>query len=362
MDTMRSERGGSSIRRSPDLPIIDGLDHPDLSIVVPFYNEQENIHEVHRRVSDALAALGKSYEIVFVNDGSRDRTAELANELAQQDPRLVVVHLSRNFGHQAAISAGIHVARGRGVVLMDGDLQDPPEVLGSFVQAWQDGHDVVYAIREKRKEGAFKRFGYFVFYRLLRAISDLDIPLDSGDFCLMDRRVVDVLKHLPEQMRFVRGLRTFVGFRQIGVRYERAARKAGKPKYSLRDLLGLAVDGLVSFSSYPLHLVTYLGVSAIVLALLLSLWVLYDALSRHSAPQGWASTTVVVLFMSAIQLISLGIMGEYVRRIFIESKRRPAYVVSGLLRHGSQELPGWPYVQPETAPQVEKDGAHTDIR
>jgi len=221
---------------------------------------------------------------------------------------------------------------------------------------------VVYAIREKRKERVFKRFGYFVFYRLLRAISDLDIPLDSGDFCLMDRKVVNVLKHLPEKMRFIRGLRTFVGFKQVGVRYERAARNAGKPKYSLRDLLGLAVDGLVSFSSYPLHLVTYLGFSAIVFALLLSLWVLYDALDRHSAPQGWASTTIVVLFMSAVQLVSLGIVGEYVRRIFIESKRRPTFVVSGLLRHGSLELTEWSEMQPETMPPVVKDRAHGDIR
>lgn len=338
------------------------VDHPDLSIVIPLYNEEENIKELYRRVSDALRALGKSYEIVFVNDGSRDRTAELANELAKLDSRLVVVHLSRNFGHQAALSAGIHIASGRGVVLMDGDLQDPPEVFGNFVKAWQDGYDVVYAIREKRKESVFKRFGYFVFYRLLRAISDLDIPLDSGDFCLMDRRVVDVLNHLPEKMRFIRGLRTFVGFKQIGVRYERAARNAGKPKYSLSDLLGLAVDGLVSFSSYPLHLVTYLGFSAIVLALLMSLWVLYDALSRHSAPQGWASTTIVVLFMSAIQLVSLGIVGEYVRRIFIESKRRPTFVVSGLLRHRSLELTEWSEVKPETMPLVVKGGAYGDIR
>lgn len=340
--------------------MMDTLPRPDLSVVVPLYNEQENILELHRRVSNALTALGMTYEIVFVNDGSRDRTPELANEFARHDPHLVVVHLSRNFGHQAAISAGIEIARGRGVVLMDGDLQDPPEVLGTFVKAWLDGHDVVYAIREKRKEGIFKRCGYFVFYRLLKAISDLDIPLDSGDFCLMDRKVVDVLKHLPEQVRFIRGLRTFVGFKQTGVRYERAARQAGEPKYSLRALIGLAVDGLVSFSSYPLHLVTYLGVSAIVMALALSVWVFYDAFSRHSAPQGWASTTVVVLFMSAIQLVSLGIMGEYVRRIFIESKGRPAYVISGLQRHGSQEALTWD--DPHSSPVVSQNGAHADVR
>jgi polyisoprenyl-phosphate glycosyltransferase len=334
---------------------------PHLSIVVPLYNEQENVGELHRRITNALAALGRSYEIVFINDGSRDRTPELANELAARDPHLVVAHLSRNFGHQAAISAGIDIARGHGVVLMDGDLQDPPEVLGAFIETWEAGNDVVYAIREKRKEGLFKRLAYFVFYRLLRAISDLDIPLDSGDFCLMDRKVVDVLKHLPERVRFVRGLRTFVGFRQTGVRYERAARVAGEPKYTLRKLMGLAIDGLVSFSSYPLHLVTYLGISASVLAFLLSLWVFYDAISRHSAPRGWASTTVVVLFMSAVQLVSLGIMGEYVRRIFIESKGRPAYVVSGMRKQGSQEPARWRSIPPDAAQPIE-ESARADAR
>src|SRR5439155_22561917 len=191
-----------------------------------------------------------TYELVLVNDGSRDATAELLDELQARDAHVVVVHLSRNFGHQPAVSAGLELARGRAVIIMDGDLQDPPEVLDQFIAAWRAGNDVVYAIRTKRKEGLLKRTAYALFYRLLRAVSDLDIPLDSGDFCLMDRKVVDVLKHLPEQVRFVRGLRTFVGFRQTGVRYERAARNAGEPKYSLRALVGLAVDGLVSFSSY----------------------------------------------------------------------------------------------------------------
>jgi glycosyltransferase involved in cell wall biosynthesis len=330
---------------------------PDVSIVVPLFNEQENIRELHRRVSMSMASLGRTYELVFVNDGSHDKTPEIANELARRDRRVVVVHLSRNFGHQPAISAGIHLARGRAVVLMDGDLQDPPEVLGQFIDAWEQGNDVVYAIREKRKEGPVKRLAYFLFYRLLRAISDLDIPLDSGDFCLMDRKVVDVLKHLPERMRFVRGLRTFVGFKQTGVAYERAARNAGKPKYSMRALVGLAVDGLVSFSSYPLHLVTYVGVCASGIAFTLMLWVFYDALSRHSAPRGWASTTVVVLFMSSIQLISLGIMGEYVRRIFIEAKGRPAYVVASLHREQAIETDGWGAIQANTRSAALVSGA-----
>src|SRR5262249_10849502 len=190
-----------------------------------------------------------------------------------------------------------------------------------------EGYEVVYAVRTQRKENFVKRTGYYLFYRLLRAVSDLDIPLDSGDFCLMDRKVVDVLNHLPERMRFVRGLRTFVGFRQIGVTYPRAAREAGKPKYKFRALMRLALDGIISFSSTPLNLVTYLGLTSGGLAILGLFWLVVDACTRAQAPSGWATAIVVVLFMGAVQLLSLGIVGEYVRRIFLEVKGRPAYIV-----------------------------------
>jgi dolichol-phosphate mannosyltransferase len=306
---------------------------PDISVIVPLYNEEENIAELYRRLTSSLKQMGLGYEIVFVNDGSKDKTPELLNGLQQSDPHVVAVHLSRNFGHQAAVCAGIDQASGRGVILMDGDLQDPPEVLHLFVDLWRQGYEVVYAIRKKRKEGLFKRLAYFTFYRLLRAISDLEIPLDSGDFCLMDRKVVDALKGLPETIRFVRGLRTYVGFRQVGVCYERAAREAGQPKYTLRKLVGLALDGLISFSSYPLHLVTYLGLTSAALAVLLTGWVFADAYYNDRTPRGWASTIVVVLFMSAIQLVSLGIMGEYVRRIFIECKGRSTYILREVAKH-----------------------------
>jgi glycosyltransferase involved in cell wall biosynthesis len=294
---------------------------------VPLYNEQENLPELHRRLTRSLAELGIDYELVFVNDGSRDDTPRLLDELAARDPYLRVLHLSRNFGHQAAITAGIDAARGRGVVLMDGDLQDPPEVLGQFVATWRAGNDVVFAIRTKRKEGPAKRLAYALFYRLLRATCDLDIPLDSGDFCLMDHKVVEALKALPERQRFVRGLRTFVGFRQVGVVYERDARHAGQPKYTLRRLMNLAVDGLVSFSGYPLALVTYLGIFSLFLAVGLTAWVLLDAWSSGQAPRGWASTMVVAVYMGGVQLIGLGIIAEYVRRIFLEVKGRPTYIV-----------------------------------
>jgi dolichol-phosphate mannosyltransferase len=314
---------------------------PDLSVVVPIYNEEENLPELHRRLVTSLDALGMRYELIFVNDGSRDRSRSMLDDLASGSERVMAIHFSRNFGHQPAVTAGIDHARGRAVIVMDGDLQDPPEVLGEFVAMWQRGHDVVYAVRMKRKENVFKRCGYFVFYRLLRAISDLEMPLDSGDFCLMDRRVVDALKQLPERIRFVRGLRTFVGFRQIGLQYERASRAAGEPKYTFRKLLGLAIDGLISFSSYPLHIVTYLGFLSVGLAAALCVWVIVDAYSNNATPRGWASTIVVVLTMSAVQLISLGIIGEYIRRIFIESKGRPTYIIGSISRRdGSAELTG----------------------
>ena len=302
---------------------------PEISVVVPLYNEEQNIPALYRRLSLACQALKLSYELVWVNDGSHDATPSLINTLQEKDPQVVGIHLSRNFGHQAAISAGIDYTRGRAVIVMDGDLQDPPEILGQFIQLWRAGHDVVYAVREHRKENVLKKAGYFIFYRLLHAISDIDIPIDSGDFCLMDRKVVDVLKHLPERIRFVRGLRTFIGFRQIGLCYERAGRHAGKAKYNFRSLLGLAADGLISFSSYPMHLVAYAGFLCVMVAALLAIWVMVDVLFRQSAPQGWASIVAVILFMSAIQLLSLGILGEYVRRIFMEVKGRPTYIVGG---------------------------------
>ena len=300
---------------------------PLVSVVVPLRDEEETVDELHRRLVAALEGSGVAFEVILVDDGSSDATGDRIDDLAVDDDRVVVLHLSRNFGHQAAVSAGIDHASGRAVVLMDGDLQDPPEVVPQLVGVWRQGYDVVYGVRRHRKEGLLKRLGYAGFYRLWNAISDLDIPLDSGDFCLMDRRVVDVIKYLPERMRFIRGLRSFVGFRQIGLPYERAAREAGSSKYSLRALFGLAIDGLVSFSGYPLRLVTRLGLATISLAFVLLGWVLFDAWFSRTGPRGWASTIVVVLFMASVQLFSLGIIGEYIRLIFLEVKQRPTYIV-----------------------------------
>jgi dolichol-phosphate mannosyltransferase len=299
----------------------------EISVVIPLHDEEENLGELHRRLSLVLGSMGDPYEIVFVNDGSRDATPRLLDELSARDPAVVPVHLSRNFGHQPAVSAGLDHARGRAIIVMDGDLQDPPEVLPQFVQLWRTGNDVVYAVRQKRKEGPLKRVAYHVFYRILRTISEIDIPLDSGDFCLMDRRVADALRELPERYRFIRGLRTYVGFRQVGLAYERAARSEGRPKYTLRALVKLALDGLVSFSSQPLRMVTQFGLLTAVFSVLGTGWVLFDAWVNHTAPRGWASLLMVILFMGSVQMISLGIIGEYIRLIFLESKGRPSYIV-----------------------------------
>jgi dolichol-phosphate mannosyltransferase len=308
-------------------PLQTGGPAPTVSVVVPLFNEEENVAELHRRLGPVLQSLELPYEILLVDDGSRDQTPALIDSLIRKDGNVAGLHFSRNFGHQAAVSAGIDHARGQVVIVMDGDLQDPPEVLPQFIAKWREGYEVVYAVRHSRKEGPLKRLGYFGFYRLLRAISDLEIPLDSGDFCLMDRRVVDVLKHLPERMRFVRGLRSFAGFRQIGLAYDRGPREAGKPKYTVGALLFLAFDGLISFSSYPLRMVTYLGILTIGIALVLLVWVVSSSLYNRTVPQGWASTLVTLLFMGSVQLFSLGIIGEYVRLIFLETKGRPTYII-----------------------------------
>ncbi len=308
-------------------PLLAARSSPVISVVVPLFNEEENVEELYRRLDQTLRSLNLSYEILFVDDGSRDQTPSILDRLCETDRSVACIHFSRNFGHQAAVSAGIDHGRGQAVVVMDGDLQDPPEILPRFIEKWREGFEVVYAVRTHRKERFLKRTAYSAFYRILNAISDLDIPLDSGDFCLMDRRVVDVLSHLPERMRFMRGLRSFVGFRQTGLPYDRAARAAGRPKYTFRKLIGLALDGLVSFSSYPLRLVARLGLATIVIAVILLGWVLRDAFVHHTAPQGWASTVVVVLVMGAVQLFGIAILGEYLRLIFLEVKRRPTYIV-----------------------------------
>jgi len=306
-----------------------------ISIVIPIYNEEENLDMLQQRITEAAPGWEDDYEVVLVDDGSRDRSAEMMRRMADQDEHFRIISLSRNFGHQAAISAGIKAAEGDCVVVMDGDLQDPPEELHRFLAKWREGYDVVFAIRTKRKEGFFKRTAYKSFYRLLGGISDIEIPLDSGDFCVMDRKVVDVLnQEMPERSRFVRGLRAYAGFRQIGISYEREARHAGEAKYTFQKLVKLALDGIFDFSTFPLRLATYLGFIIAIPSFLAGIFFIVHRIfdfkvlgySPTDTP-GLASLAVGMFFLGGVMLLIMGILGEYLGRIYYEVKQRPFYIV-----------------------------------
>jgi len=310
------------------------MSDPVLSVVIHVYNEEKLLHALYERLTRALEAIGETWEVVFIDDGSRDRSLEILREIQQKDPRYRYLSFARNFGHQTAISAGMQFARGQAVVIMDADLQDPPEELGRFIDKWREGYEVVYAIRRKRKESWLKRMAYAAFYRLLAVISDIPIPLDSGDFCVMDRKVVDLLNCMPERNRFVRGIRSWVGFNQIGVEYERAARYAGETKYTLRRLFKLAFDGMVSFSTVPLKLASFLGFFVSGLAVIGIIFTfaqrvfsdLFASLGLAPVP-GYATTVITMLFLGGGQLICLGIIGEDLGRIHDEVKQRPLYIL-----------------------------------
>lgn len=305
-----------------------------ISVVIPCYNEQDVLPELFRRVTAAAETWACEWEVICVNDGSGDQTWPLLVAQQQRDPRWRALSFARNFGHQTAVSAGMYHASGDAVIVVDADLQDPPEELARFIEQWRRGYHVVYAVRQRRKEVLAKRACYWLFYRLMRVIVPFEIPVDSGDFCLMDRRVVEVLKMMPERNRFVRGLRAWTGFRQTGVVYERQARAAGEPKYNLRRLFKLARDGIFSFSAVPLSLVAQAGFWISAFSLVGVLWALATKIfsawfARHGFPpvQGFATLLVSVLFLGGIQLLSLGIIGEYIGRIYDEVKRRPPWVI-----------------------------------
>lgn len=307
-----------------------------ISVVIPIFNEEENLPLLTERLSAVLQRYS-AYEIIYVNDGSKDRSVEIIKEQAKSNPSVKLVSLSRNFGHQEAITSGLEHSTGDAVIVMDGDLQDPPEVLPQFVDKWQEGFDVVYAIRQKRKEIIFKRLAYMAFYRLMRYLANIDIPLDSGDFSLMDRKVVDLLNQIPEKNRFVRGIRAWLGFRQVGLAYERDARHAGKPKFTLGKLFLLAYNGITAFSTRPVKMASYLGLFFTFVSFIGMMWILYHKLVLHTEViQGWASTIFVVFFMSGVQLIIMGIQGEYIGRIFTEVKNRPNYIVGETLGFSEQ--------------------------
>jgi len=301
-----------------------------ISVVVPVYNEQENLPVLITRLVDVLKNY-RRYEVVFVNDGSVDLSETIIRENAAKNSSIKLINLSRNFGHQTAISAGIFHASGDAVLIMDGDLQDPPEIIPQFVDKWKEGYDVVYAIRQKRKENIFKRFAYFSFYRILRKISDIEIPLDSGDFSIMDRKIVDLMNSFPERNRFVRGVRAWLGFKQIGLAYQRDGRFAGRPKYSFSALFKLSYDGIISFSKRPLQIASYLGITMTVVAFVGILYLLFLKIFFGIALQGWTSLFIVVIFIGGIQTLMIGIIGEYIGRIFDEVKGRPYFLVKELV-------------------------------
>lgn len=305
-----------------------------ISVVVPAMNEEENVASLYERVKQAASQWGDEYELILVDDGSTDGTLAACKEIAARDSSFKVISLTRNFGHQLALSAGLRHTRGDIVAVIDADLQDPPEELGAFIQKARDGFDVVYAIRTKRKEGLLKRLAYHLYYRMLRSLATLEIPLDAGDFCVMRRSVVDALNRLPERNRFVRGLRTWVGFRQTGLSYERHARAGGVPKYTFSKLLKLGLDGIFSFSYKPLHFSMVAGLTVGSFALLFGLfevlqyamnWTILGYNPRQS--RGWTSLIFAVLFSAGTQLFCLGILGEYMGRLFEEVKQRPMYLV-----------------------------------
>jgi len=301
---------------------------PTISVILPVYNERETLQELKARLTPVLEErVGGSFEVLFVDDGSRDGSDLIIDGFHERDPRFKAIHFSRNFGHQAALQAGLDAAAGDAVVLMDADLQDPPEVLEQFIKLWRQGYQVVYAVRRKRKEAVWKRAAYAVFYRTMKALAEIDVPLDAGDFCLMDRRVVDALVSLKERNRFLRGLRSWVGFRQIGVEYERDARHAGEPKFTLRKLMTLALSGYIGFSAAPLRMATWLGFISALTGFLVALWTLYTKLVGIYSPRGWASTLAVIMFIGGVQLLMLGVIGEYLSRVYDEVRQRPLYIV-----------------------------------
>jgi dolichol-phosphate mannosyltransferase len=298
-----------------------------ISVVAPVFNERSTLPELHRRLTEVLGPLGP-YEIVLVDDGSTDGSWSVLLELAARDRHLRLLRLSRNFGHQAALSAGLEAARGEAIVLMDADLQDPPELIPQLLAEWRDGYDVVYAIRSEREgEPRLRLASISLFYRLLYRITPTEIPQNAGDFRLLSRRAADAITAMPERARFLRGMTSWIGFRQTGVQYTREARFAGQSKYPPRKLIRLALDGITSFSTAPIKLVTAIGFALVVFCVGVLVWTLYVRFFTSHHPQGWTSVIAVVLLLGGVQLLSLGVIGQYVARIFDETKQRPLYLV-----------------------------------
>ena len=302
---------------------------PIYSIIAPIFNESGNIPDLYIRLRDVLDSTGESWELILIDDGSTDDSADLIRDYANQDARVKPVLFARNFGHQIAVTAGLDYSRGGAVVIIDSDLQDPPEVILDLITKWKEGYEVVYAVREEREgESWFKLFTAALFYRVISSITDVNIPMDAGDFRLLDRKVVDVLNQMREKHRFLRGMSSWVGFRQTGVPYRRVARQVGETKYPFRKMFRLAINAVTSFSYFPLQLATYIGFVAAGISILSIPIVIAIRLWGSETPLlGQATTLIAVLFLGGVQLISLGILGEYIGRLYDEAKGRPLYIV-----------------------------------
>lgn len=315
------------------------------SVIVPMYNEEEVIGTTFERLKQVMDSLGERYELIFVNDGSKDCSADIIKQLAEQHQEVVLIDFSRNFGHQIAITAGMDYARGDAIIIIDADLQDPPEVILQMIDKWRDGYEVVYGKRVKRKgETWFKKATAKIFYRTLRALTNVDIPADTGDFRLIDRKVCDVLKGLKEKNRFVRGLVSWIGFRQTSVEFVREERFAGVTKYPLKRMLRFALDAITSFSYKPLKIASYIGFTISFFSFIYLVIVVYQRLFTNTTTAGWASIVAINLLFNGIILILLGVIGEYIGRIYDETKNRPLYIVRE--RIGQQ--------QDEEAPRLQR--------
>ena len=307
---------------------------------MPVFNEEEGIAHCHARLTDVLSATGESYEIIYIDDGSKDRSADMLREMYAADPdHIVVLRLSRNFGHQTAVTAGMEGSRGEAVVIIDADLQDPPELIPDMLALWRQGYQVVYGVRRSREgETGFKLATASLFYRLINSLSEVQIPLDTGDFRLLDKTIIQAFRRMPERQRLLRAMSSWIGYSQIGLPYDRHRRFAGHTKYPLSKMLSLAMDGIVSFSTVPLRLVAYLGFSSAAIAIIGIIYSLIVRLLSHSWVQGWAISFIGMLFMSGLQMLCIGILGEYIGRIYTESKQRPLFLLREVLRSPANGL------------------------
>ncbi|MEL6634568.1 MAG: glycosyltransferase family 2 protein [Bacteroidota bacterium] len=309
------------------------MSQPQINIVVPLYNEEAVFEKLIQRLQKLMDSMSQSIEVILIDDGSKDQTGMLMRLISLQDPRFQSIFLSRNHGHQLALTAGLSVVNAtEAVMVIDGDLQDPPELLTDFYEKLKEGYEVIYAVRKNRKESLPKRMAYKLYYRIQRKLSNVEIPLDSGDFCMMSRRAVDVLNQMPEQSRFIRGMRAWIGFNQIGIEYDRSAREEGESKYSFKQLLSLAFNGIFNFSEFPIRFITRLGIGTVTISLLYLIHTLFKRFVLNEVPEGFTALLLTIVMFSGVQLISLGLIGEYVLRIFFQIKGRPLFIIKEHIR------------------------------